>query len=599
MAREKVYSPVRLMSGDESDQTDQYKINHVSASSRTFSPHKQLWQILGEQMWRLIFTAVLVVLVITVLKVYQDRGTVAHTDKITFNTIITVLNLALGLNFLEAFKDMAKVLRWRVLANRRFTVRETDLILGGESLTKLVTLMRESMRKPLTLFVCICWLAQASIAMIGLTYSMDNGVGSHGITTSRNTVSVPRVDCYYNNGTCTTHPFQPPEVAQNEAHSYGEITRALKSCPYTTDDDIYHAPQDCQYFTNRNGREFAYRFAEYNPKDLSRSYPYHTKRLIKASSGECYSYTTGRFYDIASTDGPNSFRVWTYSNKTDNGTIGIPRPDTAFDSTAYVYNGVNAPQNASAIACGPRCIQLYAVRFNGKVTNRPGEVFKCPITVFDVTNVGDPAHVVPDDTARIAAASIALTGRYTNPNGSKVEHWEQYQLYSFGSHWDTDKLDAQEVGALMARFAIGSLTAMATLNVHTQIIGTLPTLGFHLSIHWRYVIALAACIAGVHCLLVGLILWIARPVVVPADSNLVTARLLQPLVSKIGEHGGLLEGKEIAEAIEREGEDNVDGKGTVGYGIRERPGGTVLEVGEGTAKRKKLDGGRFPGGTYA
>ncbi|KAL9605846.1 MAG: hypothetical protein Q9179_000956 [Wetmoreana sp. 5 TL-2023] len=550
-------------------------------------------------MSRLIFTAVLVVLVTIVLKVYQDRGTVAHTDKITFNTIITVLNLALGLNFLEAFKDMAKVLRWRVLANRRFTVRETDLILGGESLTKLITLMRESMRKPLTLFVCICWLAQASIAMIGLTYSMDNGVGSRGITTSKGNVSVPRVDCYYNNGTCSTDPTQPPEIAQNEAHSYGEITRGLIPCRYATDDDIFNGRQDCQYFVNENGQEFAHRFLEYNPKDLTRSYPYLTKRLIKASSGKCYSYTTETFYEIASSDGPQSFRVWPYSNKTDNGTLAIPRPDTAFDSTTYVYTGVNAPQNASAIACGPRCIRIYAIRFNGPVTNRPSKVFMCPITVSNVTNVGDPAHVVPDDTARIAAASIALTGRYTHPNGSKVEHWEQYQLYPFGSHWETDKLDAQEIGARMAQFAIGSLTAMASLNVHTQIPGTLPTLGFHLSIHWRYVIALAACIAGVHCLLVGFILWIARPVVVPADSNLATARLLQPLVSRIGEHGGLLKGKEIAEVIEREGEDSIDGKGTVGYGIREGSEGTVLEVGKGMAKRKELDGGRFPGGTYA
>ena len=59
----------------------------------------------------------------------------------------------------EAFKDMAKVLRWRVLANRYFTVREADLILAGESLMKLGTLMRESRKKPLTVFVCAFWVS--------------------------------------------------------------------------------------------------------------------------------------------------------------------------------------------------------------------------------------------------------------------------------------------------------------------------------------------------------------------------------------------------------------------------------------------------------
>lgn len=61
----------------------------------------------------------------------------------------------------EAFKDMAKVLRWRVLANGHHTVREADLILGGESLMKLISLMWES-RRPLTLFVCTAWVSRPS-----------------------------------------------------------------------------------------------------------------------------------------------------------------------------------------------------------------------------------------------------------------------------------------------------------------------------------------------------------------------------------------------------------------------------------------------------
>ena len=54
---------------------------------------------------------------------------------------------------------MAKVLRWRILANRAFTIRETDLILGGESLMKLLELMWESKRKPITLCVCLAWVS--------------------------------------------------------------------------------------------------------------------------------------------------------------------------------------------------------------------------------------------------------------------------------------------------------------------------------------------------------------------------------------------------------------------------------------------------------
>ncbi|KAL8708582.1 MAG: hypothetical protein Q9220_006517 [cf. Caloplaca sp. 1 TL-2023] len=422
MAGEKPYSALRKPSGNESDQTEQEKGHH------------------GEQQWRLIITVIIVILVIVVVKVYENKGAVAHDDKYVFNTVITVLNLALGLNFLEAFKDMAKVLRWRVLANRKFTVRETDLILGGESLMKLVTLMRESMRKPLTLFVCVCWIAlnllgQASVAMIGLTYSYDNGLNSSTITTSQDFVSVPRVDCYYNNGTCTTSPTAPPEIAQNEAHSYGEITPGDSPCWYNTDDDIYKSPQDCSYFQKRGGLEYAYRFNEYNPGDLSRAYPFLTKRLIKTSPGQCYQYSARVDGFTDSPDGPESMITYAYSNQTFNGTISVSRPDTALDSTTYVYNGVWAPQNASAAACGPRCIWIYAIRQSGPVTgNRPLEVFQCPITVSNVTNIGDSAHVVPDDTARMAAASIALSGRYTNPDADHPgqKHWTQFQLYPYG-----------------------------------------------------------------------------------------------------------------------------------------------------------------------
>ncbi|KAL9599152.1 MAG: hypothetical protein Q9219_004019 [cf. Caloplaca sp. 3 TL-2023] len=575
MAGEKPSAPLRAESGGESDQTEHGKIGPA--------------------------------LTIITLKVYEQKGSVGHDNKILFNTVITVLNLALGLNFLEAFKDMAKVLRWRVLANRNFTVRETDLILGGESLINHFTLMKESMKKPLMFTLCAFWillniLAQASIAMIGLNYSMDNGVDSTGITLSNGQVSFAKIACYYDHGSCLTDPAQPPEVAQNEAHAYGEASLREKSCSYNTDDDIYESPQNCTYFERPDGQEFAYRYSEYNTGDRAGAFPYLTKRLIKASTGQCFRYQPRQFYLEESRDGPESIRVYPYFNGTFNGTLRVASADTHFDSTTYAYMGFSAPQNASAsdVTCGPRCIRLYAVRQNGNVTDRGADIFMCPITVSEVSNIEDPAHVVPDDTARLAAASIALSGRYTFPNDSDViRQWQQYQWYPFGSYWELNNRTAQGVGSRMAEFAIGSLASMGNFNPRANIQGTTPTLGYNLSVHWEFIAALAVLIAGVHCLLVGLILWIARPVVVPDDSNLVVAKLLHGLVGNVGERGNLLEGKEIAEAIEKEGDMAGREKGAVGYGVREGSSGTVLEIGEGLARRKNLRNESFPRGVYA
>ena len=132
---------------------------------------------------------------------------------------------------------------------------------------------------------------------------------------------------------------------------------------------------------------------------------------------------------------------------------------------------------------------------------------------------------------------------------------------------------------------------MSVFNPTIQIPGTLPRLGYNLSVEWKYVIALAACIAGVHCLLVALILWISRPIVVTDDSNLAIARLLKGLVNPLGRRGGLLDGQEIAEAVQREGE-------TVSYGVSESDDGRTIELGPGLQVRKRLPGRKFPAGQY-
>ena len=75
----------------------------------------------------MVLTALLLAAVIITLAVYQRRGTTDHSGRLVYNTISTGLSLGLGLNFFEVFKDMAKVVRWRVLG-REFTVREVDLV---------------------------------------------------------------------------------------------------------------------------------------------------------------------------------------------------------------------------------------------------------------------------------------------------------------------------------------------------------------------------------------------------------------------------------------------------------------------------------------
>ncbi|MCJ1427942.1 hypothetical protein MMC29_005849 [Sticta canariensis] len=591
---------------DDPDSMELSESGHENAKGtkkpepKSFDPAEQTRRLFKEQGFRLATTIILIVLVIAALKVFENRGNVSKIGKRLFNFVITGLSLLLGLGFFDAFKDMAKVLRWRILANHDFSLRETDLILSGDSLMKLTTLMKESWKKPRTLFVCGTWIflniaAQAAIGMIGLTYSMENGIDSRGITTSSGTIHAARLDCYYVNDTCiTSDGSDRGEIsAQTLAHSYGETTKNRVRCQYTKESEIRSAPQNCSHFYHKNGQEFAIRYAEYNPDDVARAYPYFTDRIVKAFAGECSQYDVAPNPSSAdSQDGKEDTWVWKISNSTSNDTISIPKREAAIAATTYIYYGTASPPKATVQSCGARCLWVYAWRSRGDYVNRSDSgVIRCPITISEVTNAGKDWQVLPNNVARYAAGSIALTGR-------PAPNWQQYRLYPYGSPWETGNLDASGVGAMMSEFAIGSLASMANLNPQLKQQGTLPVLAFSLSVKWVYVIILAVCIVCAHCILVALMLWIARSVVVAHDSHLCMARVLYGLVGRLAPRGSLLGEKEIVTAIQGPKTREL----RVKYGIEkteQREGEMLLKVGEKKDLQAMKKWSKFPSGPYS
>ena len=259
---------------------------------------------------------------------------------------------------------------------------------------------------------------------------MDGGTDSTGITTRNGMVNVSKIDCYYAKDLCATRPEAAPEIVQSQAHTYGELTHGLHHCPYNSDQDIYNGFQNCTYFASQTRMEFAYRYAEYNPGDRAHAYPYLTKRIVKASAANCHEYQFTRIYDDDYQDGIKGLWIFEYHNATFNGTLKVPKSMAAFDATTYVYNGTLAPQDATVQSCGDRCISLYAYQSDGTETKRPKTFFKCDITVSEVTNTQEDAHNLSADSARLAAASIALSGRYTHEH-DQIQ-WQQYQLYPWG-----------------------------------------------------------------------------------------------------------------------------------------------------------------------
>lgn len=263
----------------------------------------------------------------------------------------------------------------------------------------------------------------------------------------------------------------------------------------------------------RNKQQAAYRFKEYNPNDIQKAYPYFTNRTITAEAKGCVTYDDKGPLDKKD---PQNFTYVNVDDATDNGTIRIPEDFLGREGTTYIYRGFHDPTTAEAQSCGSRCIWMWAYKNpsghpkdpsgdpNGPP--EPSAFYKCPVNISDVMNANpnQPEHLIPNGTAKMAAASIALQGRYAGRPKKASEHdYHSYQFYATGSAWEIHHKDADEVGDRFSLFALGSLANMATLNPSIQIPGNVPYLGHSLRVYEPWFYILWACIVGTHLALFG------------------------------------------------------------------------------------------------
>ena len=277
---------------------------------------------------------------------------------------------------------------------------------------------------PVLLLTPALQLAQISVASVSLTYTVDDGKTYSDTYLTNGIVNSTNLTSYFNG----QRPLGP-EVNQAVAHTYGEVAQGGKGCePYEDIAQVYNSSNDPPYFCRRTPgkQQFAYRFKEYNYDDREKIYPSFTNRIITASSGECLNYT-----ELNHTLGPDLYNImaawnYTFSNSTYNSSISIPISSDGWTATTYIYRGPKLPHLAED-NCGDRCLWIWAHR-----AELPGSdtstFYQCPITISEVSNATTALQDVPDSVARVAAASIALQGRWSGPVKNKI--WTQYQFYA-------------------------------------------------------------------------------------------------------------------------------------------------------------------------
>lgn len=245
------------------------------------------------------------------------------------------------------------------------------------------------------------------------------------------------------------------------------------------------------------------------------------------------------------------------------------------------------PNNA-AWYCGPRCASIAAIQFLDPTDTSPsapktGSFYDCAVTVSPVIGATLPEHEIPDTTASVAAGAIALEGYSTGP-----DEWE-YVRFPPDSDWSNYNLgtnDSSYMAMLASKYAVGSIAGKDIFGAKTlQAEGTRPWIGMLLKIKWGYLIAILGVIVVVQLVMGLCAVAYANQVLCKDDSYLSTARLLRPVVERLGPSGCAMTGKDIANTL---GEKVV-------YGVRrdKQRRRNHLDIGRDIRPRK-----HFPQGWY-
>lgn len=268
-------------------------------------------------------------------------------------------------------------------------------------------------------------IAQMAVALISLTYSVGDGTDYRGTFIRDGNVNASDLSCYHR---LHSRYCAPPAMGQALARDYGEYASSYECGNYTEIAEVLNSDSNHPFYCRNipHMQKFAYRFNEYNIDDKQKSYPYFSNRTITTWSGDCFTYDGFNITHLPDVNGNGAGWNISYKNNSFENHISIPKSSLGKNGTTYIYRDINPPPEAKEIACGDRCITMWAYE---NPESHP-RLYQCPINVSPVSNATQDAHKIPDGVARLAAASIALQGRW----GGRLSNrsFTQYQFYAYG-----------------------------------------------------------------------------------------------------------------------------------------------------------------------
>jgi hypothetical protein len=537
-----------------------------SDTVRDFERGRQRRRLFINGAFQWCITAAICAALFAVLWTYSRRLTMTRTQKHAFNAIVTGLSIVLGLNLASSLSGYAQMMRWRLLAAKYRNLQTFGLILNCDSQTKVLRLLwagRTQSRPWIpnkTQILCFTWLLvnialQVLTALLGLTYSVDTST-TH-ILNQWGNVSIVDLSYIHN----PNYNFTDLNDQAGTANVFG-----IQGQNYDGYKDVSVADQiyASTYYANDQQSMYWYRFQDRNPSDYSEIKV--TDRIVTTTAScEEFTVVSGGY---ANTD---EYVVYYDRNKNEDVTVWVPEAATGCGT--WISN--------SDKTCGPRCTTTMVLLSADNITDSVPEplFFSCTNTVGTVTNTdeySEPAkYQMADEQVRIWAGAIGFSGlHYTGSN-------LQYVLYEYASDWSpSGKAEATDIARLMMRFTAAAIAADDTNGPRIDVPGYYPVQAQIVDVEWKWAIALLGGIPGVQFLvLLAVIVW-ANKVIIKDTSHLATARLLQPVVEKLGNKGCLLTGDEIADVL---------GNYRLKYGVREPSQNSVAYGGLGGEVIRHVD----------
>ncbi|KEF56216.1 uncharacterized protein A1O9_07797 [Exophiala aquamarina CBS 119918] len=504
---------------------------------------------------------------------------ITDVQKRLFNALVTGLSLVLGLNIVSSLRGYAQMMRWRFLASGYRTVQDFELVMNCDSQSKAFRLVwggrtRGRFLPNKTQILAFSWITfnvavQVFIALLGLTYSID--VSEQWVSLSNGTVSVANVS--FIGDANTNYEGADDPVSSDPIQSQGATANSLGITGqnygiYTMSFDTYETyPQS--YYTDGTGALYWYRFID------------------RAVSKWTDAVTSQRTINATATCTELELTYGGYAGfNTDNASLANLVGWIAQDGTPMSYvvssvaTGATTWMANMSSDCGPRCMQVYALQSADNYTVLTPRLWDCQSNVSTVDGLEYYADLdvykMPDFQASLFAGSIGLSGfveTYVDEDNNSVTNDLQMVRYPVDSPWSpSSEWNAADMAGLVMSFTAGAISALDENGPRANATGMVPGPAQVVKVKWKFSLLILVGVPLSQLIVLFFVIMFANKAIIKDTSHLSTARLLRPLVEKLGDNGCLLTGDEIAEKL---------GNVKVIYGVRDPDVGNVPAMGVG------------------